>query len=41
MAKANNAVRIVEFEMESDLYAHMGNDLVGCFDEPDSKCYKL
>ena len=41
MAKVNNAVRIVEFETESDLYAQMENDLVSCFDEPDSRCYKL
>lgn len=41
MAKVNNAVRIVEFETESDLYAYMENDLVSFFDEPDSRCYKL
>lgn len=41
MAKVNNAVRIVEFETESDLYAQMENDLVSCFHEPDSRCYKL
>lgn len=41
MAKVNNAVRIVEFETESDLYAQMENDLVSCFDKPDSRCYKL
>lgn len=41
MAKVNNAVRIVEFDTESDLYAQMEKDLVSCFDEPDSRCYKL
>ena len=41
MAKVNNAVRIVEFETEDDLYAQMENDLVSCFNEPDSRCYKL
>lgn len=41
MSKVNNAVRIVEFETESDLYTQIENDLVSCFDEPDSRCYKL
>ena len=41
MAKVNNAVRIVEFETEDDLYSQMENDLVSCFNEPDSRCYKL
>ena len=41
MAKVNNAIRIVEFETEDDLYAQMENDLVSCFNEPDSRCYKL
>lgn len=41
MVKVNNAVRIVEFETEDDLYAQMENDLVSCFNEPDSRCYKL
>lgn len=41
MAKVNNAVRIVEFETESDLYAQIENDLISCFNEPDSRCYKL
>lgn len=41
MAKVNNAIRIVEFETESDLYSQMENDLVSCFNEPDSRCYKL
>ena len=41
MAKVNNVVRIVEFETENDLYARMENDLTSCFDEPDSRCYKL
>lgn len=33
MAKVNNAVRVIEFETENDLYAHMENDLVSCFDD--------
>lgn len=41
MAKVNNAVRIVEFDTESDLYAQLEKDLVSCFNEPDSRCYKL
>nr|DAP64489.1 MAG TPA: hypothetical protein [Caudoviricetes sp.] len=41
MAKINNAVRIVEFETESDLYYQLENDLTSCFDEPDSRCYRL
>ena len=41
MAKVNNAIRIVEFETEDDLYSQMENDLVSCFNEPDSRCYKL
>lgn len=41
MAKVNNAVRIVEFETEHDLYAALENDLVSYFDDPDSRCYKL
>lgn len=41
MAKVNNAVRIVEFETEDDLYAQMENDLVSYFNEADSRCYKL
>ncbi len=41
MAKINNAVRIVEFETESDLYYRLENDLTSCFDEPDSRCYRL
>lgn len=41
MAKVNNAVRIVEFETESDLYFHLENDLVSYFHDHDSKCYKL
>lgn len=41
MAKVNNAVRIVEFETENDLYAHLENDLVSYFNDPDSRCYKL
>lgn len=41
MAKVNNAVRIVQFETENDLYAQMENDLVSYFSEPDSRCYKL
>lgn len=41
MAKVNNAIRIVEFKTEDDLYAQMENDLVSCFNEPDSRCYKL
>ena len=41
MAKVNNVVRIVEFETEDNLYAQMENDLVSCFNEPDSRCYKL
>ena len=41
MAKVNNAVRIVEFETESDLYFHLENDLVSYFKDPDSRCYKL
>lgn len=41
MAKVNNAVRIVEFETESDLYLHLENDLVSYFNDPDSRCYKL
>lgn len=41
MAKVNNAVRIVEFETEHDLYAALETDLVSYFDDPDSRCYKL
>ena len=41
MAKVNNAVRIVEFETEHNLYAALENDLVSYFDDPDSRCYKL
>ncbi len=41
MAKVNNAVRIVEFKTERDLYAQMENDLVSYFNDPDSRCYKL
>ena len=41
MAKVNNAVRIVEFETENDLYAQIENALISCFNEPDSRCYKL
>lgn len=41
MAKVNNAVRIVEFETESNLYAHLENDLISYFDDPDARCYKL
>lgn len=41
MAKVNNAVRIVEFETEHDLYAALEKDLVSYFDDPDSRCYKL
>lgn len=41
MAKINNAVRIVEFETESDLYYQLENDLTSNFDEPDSRCYRL
>jgi len=41
MAKVNNAVRIVEFKTERDLYAQMENDLVSYFKDPDSRCYKL
>lgn len=41
MAKINNAVRIIEFETESDLYYQMEKDLVSYFDDPDSRCYKL
>ena len=41
MAKVNNAVRIVEFETEHDLYATLEKDLVSYFDDPDSRCYKL
>lgn len=41
MAKINNAVRIVEFETESNLYSQMENDLASSFNEPDSRCYKL
>ena len=39
MAKVNNAVRIVEFETESDLYAQIENDLISCFNEPDSSIW--
>ena len=41
MAKVNNAVSIVEFETEHDLYATLEKDLVSYFDDPDSRCYKL
>ena len=41
MAKVNNAVRIVEFETERDLYNRLENDLVSYFNDPDSRCYKL
>lgn len=41
MAKVNNAVRIVEFETEDDLYSQMEKDLTSYFNEPDSRCYKL
>lgn len=41
MAKVNNAVRIVEFETEEDLYTQMEKDLTSYFKEPDSRCYKL
>lgn len=39
MAKVNNVVRIVEFETESDLYAQIENDLISCFNEPDSSIW--
>ena len=41
MAKVNNALRIVEFETERDLYNRLENDLVSYFNDPDSRCYKL
>lgn len=41
MAKVNNAVRIVKFDTEHDLYAALENDLVSYFNDPDSRCYKL
>ncbi|MCI9123894.1 MAG: hypothetical protein HFH35_07430 [Eubacterium sp.] len=41
MAKIDNAVRIVEFESENDLYSQMENDLNTYFDEEYSKCFKL
>lgn len=41
MAKVNNAVRIVEFKTESDLYLQLENDLVSYFNNPDTRCYKL
>lgn len=41
MAKVNNAVRIVEFKTESDLYLQLENDLVSYFNDPDARCYKL
>lgn len=41
MAKIDNAVRIVEFESENDLYSQMENDLNDYFIGESSKCYKL
>ena len=41
MAKIDNAVRIVEFETEYDLYSQMENDLNDYFIGESSKCYKL
>ena len=41
MAKIDNAVRIVEFESENDLYSQMENDLNTYFNEEYSKCFKL
>ncbi len=41
MAKIDNAVRIVEFESENDLYSQMENDLNTYFNEEYTKCFKL
>lgn len=41
MAKIDNAVRIVEFESENDLYSQMENDLNTYFNEKYTKCFKL
>lgn len=41
MAKIDNAVRIVEFETEYDLYSQMEKDLNIYFNEEYSKCLKL
>lgn len=41
MAKIDNAVRIVEFESEYDLYSQMENDLNTYFNGESSKCYQL
>lgn len=41
MAKINNAVRIIEFKNEDDLYYQIEDDLTSYMDEPDSRCYKL
>ena len=41
MAKINNAVRIFEFNDETEFYYQIENDLTSYMDEPDSRCYKL
>lgn len=41
MAKIDNAVRIVEFESEYDLYSQMEKDLNNYFIGESSKCCKL
>ena len=41
MAKINNAVRIIEFNDETEFYYQIENDLTSYMDEPDSRCYKL
>lgn len=41
MAKVNNAVRVIEFENESDFYYQIENDLISYMGDPDARCYKL
>ena len=41
MAKINNAVRIVSFSDENELYRKMEKELVSCFGEEDARCYRL
>lgn len=41
MAKINNAVRIIEFESESEFYYRIQDDLTSYMDDPDSRCYRL
>lgn len=41
MAKVNNAVRVIEFENESEFYYQIENDLISYMGDPDARCYKL